>query len=297
MARKTALFRRWQAAWQQQVIRLYVWSASLGRRWLRTWQLWDDLQAAPDHRWKVLISDRYERYGWSPWAYLTVALIVLSSGSLLLFTGAVWGLFSAYRTARVITHERQRAKLDLLSMTPVGASGVRWLILAVTLHHDIDLRHFQGLRRLALSVVAFPFLMFAFIIGTVWVFNPAVYGLSTWYLGLVWLTLIPLVYLDAVYGLLHGGLMGIVISTYTRSETPVLACGALLVAQVAAYLAAVVAGLAPVGVSVVLGAAGWPVTIFAPVLALAAYLSVQEVITLKLWQQMEQRLGDAPIFA
>ncbi|MBZ0295580.1 MAG: hypothetical protein K8L99_23690 [Anaerolineae bacterium] len=283
-ARLRAAFKRWTQRLRERI-------AVLGRDHLLTWQLWDGLQKSPDARWQTLIADRYDRHGFSPWAYLTVVMLVLSIGTLVLFSGVIWGLFSAYRTARVITHERNRDTLDLLSITPVGASGVRWLIFAVTLHFDIDLRHFDGLRRLVLSVVAFPFVMFILILSVLWMFSAADYGTSVLYPVLLWLTLIPLVYLDPVYGLITGGLLGILAPTYLRTDAHILAMGGVILLQVGVY--ALTFGLG-FGLPLLLldRLHLFGLTLLLPLLALALYIALHEFLTLWLWQVIARRVGD-----
>lgn len=282
---------RWRAAYRRAILAAQGRIADFGRDHLLTWQLWDGLQKPPDTRWQSIIADRYERHGCSPWAYLTVVILVLSLGMVVLFTGVIWGIFSAYRTVRVITHERNRHTLDLLSITPVGASGVRWLIFAVTLHFDIDLRHFNGLRRLVVSVVGFPLMMFMLIFAVLWLFGPADYGVMVFYFVLLWVTLIPLVYLDPVYGLITGGLLGILAPTYLRRDAHVLAIGGMIALQVSIYLLTFALGF---GLPLLLldHLRQIVLMLLLPLTTLTLYITLHELITLLLWQAVARRVGD-----
>ncbi len=271
---------------------MYAQVAAWSQQRLPAGQLWADLQDMPDERWKFLVADRYERSGYSPWAYVSLFLLVLSAGSLVIFTGSLWGLFSAYRTARVITHENNRDTLDLLAITPVGASGVFWLIFKLTVHYDIDLGQFVGLRRLGLSVLCFPLLLFTGIIGAVALANPEVLTNNVLSLFAIWIALVPMVYLDPVYGLISGGLVAMLVTTYFRTDAYMVAMSGFIsghiLITVLSFLPAII--LTPAGDALLMNSGFWRVLLI-PLLINGIYIFLHESIIWLLRWGLQKRVG------
>ena len=251
-------------------------------------RLWADVQQAPDARWAFLVADRYERSGCSPWAYVSLFVLVLSAGTLTILTGSLWGLFSAYRTARVITHDNHRDTLDVLAITPIGAIGVYWLIFKLILHHEIDLGQFEGLRRLGLSVIGFPLALFILIIGTVALANPEILTQHVLVLLAVWIALVPIVYLDPLYGLISGAMVALLVTTWLRSDSYLVAMCVFLLA----HLGITIVSLLPAVIVLWWGAdlGVW----YLPGIALLVnvlYICLHEALVWGLRRGLQRRLG------
>ncbi len=251
-------------------------------------RLWSDVQQAPDARWAFLVADRYERSGCSPWAYVSLFVLVLSAGTLTILTGSLWGLLSAYRTARVITHDNHRDTLDLLAITPVGAIGVYWLIFKLIVHHEIDLGQFEGLRRLGLSVLGFPLALFILIIGTVALANPKILTGQVLVLLAVWIALVPIVYLDPLYGLMSGGMVALLVATWLRSDAYLAAMCVFLLAHLGITLVSLLPAVSVLWWGADLGVWG---LMGIPLGVNALYICQHEALIWGLRRGLQRRLG------
>lgn len=207
-----------------------------------TARLWQMLAQKPARHWKLMIADRFgERRGAAVWAYSTIALMIVTLGAAVVACGTLWAAFLAYHTARVITRERMRGSLDLLALTPTGEAGIAWTVFAITLHYDIGYDNFKALWRLAQSVVILPGAVIVVLVSMLILFNADMLRLTTVLSLLVTaLLLFFIIYLDTIYGVLTGGLIGLLCG-YRRVE-PLFAIFIIALLQVAGYLVMLLVG-------------------------------------------------------
>jgi hypothetical protein len=257
---------------------------------MKTRYLWSNLQTAPLPYWAALVTQSdSERYAYTPWAYLTVVLFLVTAGGIFLFSGLVWGMFMAVRVAQVLARGDNQPTLDVLSITPLGPLGVTWQVLASVLHYDIDLGHFLGLRRLVISILTLPLSVLLPLIALVMLVDPRVVDLPTFFAMTIVLALLPVTYLDPIYGLLIGGLIASLSARHARSDAPVQAAALTLGVQLVLY---VVPGLVafvglPLGYRF-LRIWGWAVVATPPLVATGLYIGLHELLIARLWREVTE---------
>jgi hypothetical protein len=240
--------------------------------------LWRALETPPSPYWGKLVTDPdVNRYTYSPWAYLTVALLVLSVGVVGLLNGLLWGMYVAANTAQALTHERKQAMFDTLAITPLGAGGVAWRLLASVLHYEIGLVHFLGLRKLVIAVLVLPLALLLSLLALVMAFDSTAVSLPKFCLLMCAVALIPVAYLDPIYGLLTGGLVALLASQRTRSDAALQAVVITLALQVVGYLIpAVAGGLVFSGIGLLPERVGWLAALTLPVWIGGTFAAVHE---------------------
>lgn len=256
-------------------------------------RIWLSLQTPPSTYWAGLVRDQdSDRYAYSPWAYVTVALLLLSAGTVFIVSGVLWGMFVAANTARALTHERRRDALDLLAITPLGHAGVQWHIFASILHYDIDPVHFNGLRRLAISVVVLPLGLLMPLLALVMFVDRSAVTLDTFFWLMLWVSLIPVVYLDPIYGLLVGGLVAILTGQRVRGDAAMQAVAVTVALKVAGYaLAGIPAFVLLPLVWRGLNVWGWLSVLSIPLVALVLFVAYHETLLWLLWRRVARQAG------
>jgi hypothetical protein len=222
-----------------------------------------------------------------------VALLLLSAGTVFIVSGVLWGMFVAANTARALTHERRRVALDLLAITPLGQAGVPWHIFAGILHYDIDLVHFNGLRRLAISVVVLPLGMLMPLLALLMLVDRSAVSLETFFWLMIWVALIPAVYLDPIYGLLVGGLVAILTSQRVRGDAAMQAVAVMIALKMMGYA---LAGLSAFVLLPLiyrgLGLWGWLAALTIPLVAALLFIAFHEAVIRVLWRGVENQIGN-----
>ena len=252
-------------------------------------QLWLKLQRPPSPYWRSLIADaQSERYTYTPWAYVSVFLILVSLGSVLLVNGALWGMFIAARVARVMSHNGQA--LETLSVTPLGQSGVGWQVVASVVHDDIQLEHFLGLRRLAISILVLPLALILPVLALVTLLEPGYMNLNRMLILMAVLSLLPVAYLDPIYGLLTGALVAILAARHSASDAQAQALSITLGLHLSAF--ALPALLAFVGMPLLYRGLGlWSglAALSLGLIAVGGYIGLHEGCIRFLWRRVQEQ--------
>lgn len=218
--------------------------------------------------------------------FLTIPLLVAN----FVFTGPIYGLRWAMRSGQAVATLRRLGSYDLLCLTPPGALNINWLTCTAVLHRHIGTTLLQsqslwpGRMFLVLPLVIFLSIQ-ANVVG-----QP---GLNTLVMSLYLLLTVVWFYLEDIQSMALGGLLGMLIPTYTSIvlEVNLLTIMVYLLVQLPIYLLVVVLlhTILP-AIYTVAGFEGWLADISRPALVLTMLFGLREGILWLLWHHLAQRL-------
>lgn len=219
--------------------------------------------------------------------------------TLVLFGGTLSGWTAATRIAKTIFREQEKARYDLLLLTPPGVLGVHWAIVTRNLRDD---RLLRWLRWLPSGFFIFVgFLLFGLLIGIIttsflWLLNDSVLGFSALFQVSAGLLVLGILYADYLQSVVMGVLIGILLPTYAKTQAEnsayALASACFFSVQALYYLIFGFVGLwltvQVIVPALVQGRQFIAVIVLA--ISLAVMFASREIVVRWLWRQAEQRL-------
>lgn len=219
--------------------------------------------------------------------------------TLVLFGGTLSGWAAATRIAKTIFREQEKARYDLLLLTPPGVLGVHWAIVTRNLRDD---RLLRWLRWLPSGFFIFVgFLLFGLLIGIIttsflWLLNDSVLGFSALFQVSAGLLVLGILYADYLQSVVMGVLIGILLPTYAKTQAEnsayALASACFFSVQALYYLIFGFVGLwltvQVIVPALVQGRQFIAVIVLA--ISLAVMFASREIVVRWLWRQAEQRL-------
>jgi hypothetical protein len=238
--------------------------------------------------------------GLIPGALGGIVLIFLSIPLLfILLNGTIYGVWWAILIADTITKEREQGTYELLSISPVGTLGTRWLIGTGCLHRNraLEQAHMLVVALMVIALVTLGVMMFIVSINL----DPAhARSLANredgqMLLTATWVVLFVVgLYIDHAQSIVLGSLAGMLAPSYvkTRFDARVWGAGVFLIAQVSTYtvfwLSAII--LLP-SLFDAAGIRGILADIGLPVLRLLVFYAVREGAIILLWRRLARQLN------
>lgn len=226
-------------------------------------------------------------------------LLILLFMLLVVLAGTLSGWTAATRIAKTIFREQEKARYDLLLLTPPGVLGVHWAIVTRNLRDDRLLRWLRWLPSGFFIFIAF--LLFGLLIGIVttsflWLLNDALLGFSALFQVSAGLLVITILYTDYLQSVVLGVLVGILLPTYARTQAEnsayALASACFFTVQATYYLVFGLSGLW-LTAQVILPAlvqGRQVIAVIVLAICLAVMFASREIAVRWLWRQAEERL-------
>lgn len=263
-----------------------------------TWKLWRGLKSPP-HRHPLFRRVMLAPLRQTPW-YIGCAVILVAPILLLpaiLFTSAFYSMRWAINIGGTIARERESGMFDLIALAPDGGIGASWAICTASIHRNQSLQQIQSPMSWIVRL-GFTLLVLASLGNFV---QPLVPDEADGAL----LTIIPLLYLFTLAGALYvdhmqsvamGGLVGMLIPTYTRSRIDA-GFGALIVFlffQVITYVVTLLVGFSLVpNLMMRAGVTPTAAAIALPIIRLVIFFAIREAMISGLWRILVERLNVA----
>jgi hypothetical protein len=263
-----------------------------------TWKLWRGLKAPPTHHplfRRTLIAPLRP----TPW-YVGCSVIIVAPFLLLpaiLFTSAFYSLRWAINIGSMIAHEREAGMFELVSLSADGGIGASWAICTAAIHRNQSLQQIQSPMSWIVRL-GFTLLLLSSLGNFVEPLVPSDADMPM-------LTLIPLLYLftlalalyiDHMQSVAMGSLIGMLMPTYTRSRVDA-GIGSLIVfllLQVTTYVLTLFIGFSLIpSLLGSLAVSAVAASILLPILRLAIFFVIREVIVNGLWRVLVERLNIA----
>jgi hypothetical protein len=221
----------------------------------------------------------------------------------LVIVGVLYGIDCALRISTTIAKEHEDRTFDLLSLAPTGTWGTNWALATSSLYRNRDFDRLFSIVRAALATGLVLTCIVAMI--AVMSLSPTrptrlpqpdsmdmLIRVAADFLAV--LALIAAIYVEYVQSTILGSLVGLFVPTYARNrlDASLWSFGVFLLLQVSTYTLAWIIGfnLLP-GVYERLHINGWYVSFTLPVLRVAAFFLLREVIILMIWRALVQRLN------
>jgi hypothetical protein len=216
-----------------------------------------------------------------------------------LLNGSFFGLTWSIAISRTVVREQELGTHDLLSVSPVGALGARWLIGTGCLYRNRALPQANGIVR-AILIIGFATLM---VVALIMLLNidPArsrsianTERAQAMSMLIAATALIAALYIDHVQSVVLGSVIGMLAPSYAnqRLDAIVWAAGLFLVLQVATYLIFWLAGMILLPVLLdKLQFTGIYAEISTSILRLAFFYFLRERLITLLWHLLVQELN------
>jgi hypothetical protein len=271
---------------------------------LITWKLWRALRNPPlKHAlFRRVFAGGDEKTPWYVNAAQTLGLIFFLP--VLLFPAAIYSTGWVTGISSRIAKEHVSKTYALLAVSPAGPLGASWAMCLGALYRHRTFRNINT----SSTWVGRIILALAVVLGVELCISTASLATINTTMGeasIEFLILLPLraltigiaLYIDHVQSLILCALVGIAIPGFSQDRTnaQVMAFGLFLLLQVAAYLAAALAGFVILPMLYeALRLDGWLSTILLYGLRLLAFYGAREVIIRVLWGQVAETLNGSP---
>jgi hypothetical protein len=273
---------------------------------MTTWRLWHALRSPPSEHpiFQRMVSPYYDDIQWvmvaqnvliqgQIWFWSLIFVFDTRALILMILSGTLYGMIWSIIVSGTIAIEREYRMYDLLCLSPSGKLGISWAICMGCLHRNRTFEHVNSQESWSIRIILFiPLVISANVLLGRMFSNP---GSIT----AIWLVAFLIVfYLDHVQSIIFGSLLGVLAPHYAsnRFDSRLWACTGFLLVQCSSYLALFVtsAFLLPTLYKAV-GIGGWYADISLPILSVAAFYFLREVIMARLWHLLIEQLNAAPI--
>lgn len=224
---------------------------------------------------------------------LIFAAIPLAAANII-FTGPIYGLRWAVRSAQLIARLRRSGVYELLCLTPPGPLNVNWMTCTAVLYKVVGTAALDA-RTLwpARMLLALPLIVY-FTIQTGTLNQP---GLNVVVMGTYLLLCILWFRLEDMQSMALGGVLAMLIPTLTRDRLEVRAAATVsyLGIQIASYSSAVFLFQTVLPrLFALLNFDTWLADIARPTLALVLLWSLREIFLHRAWSHLLERLQTGP---
>lgn len=271
-----------------------------------TWRLWQALRSPPTDNpvFQRMTSPYYEEIRWvmvaqnvliqgQIWFWSIIFVIDTRALILMIFSGTLYGLIWSAIVSGTIAIEREYRMYDLLCLSPAGTLGISWAICMGCLHRNRTFEHVNSQESWSIRLILFiPLIISAnVLLGRTFTSPGSITG--------IWLIAFVVVfYLDHVQSILFGSLLGVLAPHYSsnRFDSRLWACTGFMLVQCTSYLVLLLSSaiLLP-SLFRFMGISGWMAELSLPLLSVAAFYLVRELIMERLWLLLTRQLNAAPI--
>ncbi len=227
----------------------------------------------------------------------TIALIafMIVPGLMVSFTfnGLIYGLIWGVKISSTIARSYESSTFDLLALSPPGGLGAAWAMSTGCLYRNRmagDLA-FPETWTIRLFVVIFASMALATMSGAQYpgelVVPVLVYSLA----------LIAAFYIDDMQSIIVGSLMGMLIPIYARNrvDARLWTAGIYLLVQVTTYVSSLLTLFVIIpALYQRLGVNGWHTQVSMPLVGIAVFYGIREIIIFVLWHNLTTRLNASP---
>ena len=273
---------------------------------MTTWRLWQALRSPPSEHpiFQRMVSPYYDDIRWvlvaqnvliqgQIWFWSLIFVFDTRALILMILSGTLYGMIWSIIVSGTIAIEREYRMYDLLCLSPSGTLGVSWAICMGCLHRNRVFEHVNSQESWSIRIILFiPLVISANVLFGRMFSNP---GSIT----AIWLAaFLAVFYLDHVQSIIFGSLFGVLAPHYAsnRFDSRLWACTGFLLVQCSSYLIlfATSAFFLP-ALYKALGISGWSAEISLPLLSVAAFYFLREVIMARLWHLVTEQLNAAPV--